>query len=445
MSLELYNTLSNKREEFVPIKKGKVKIYSCGPTVNDIPHLGSARNKISFDVLRRYLEFLEYDVTFVSNVTDIEDKIIAKAKLLGISVKKLTEKNLKTHLKNYSELNVKDPDVQPRATEHVPSMIDLIQRLEKKGYTYIVKEDGVYFRVSKFKDYGKLSGVNLEELQNKRELRDSNKGQEKEDNKDFVLWKLSKDGEPFWKSPWGKGRPGWHIECSAMSHEILGLPIDIHAGGQDLIFPHHEDEIAQAEAGYGKKFANYWVHNGMVNVKKVKMSKSLGNFKTIRELLKKFSGLEIRYFAVSNHYRKPIDFSDKKLIEAKTSLNRLKNLCKDLEDDGKIHSKSLKEFKKEMNVDLNTSGALNVLWKLLRDKNAEGKYGAVKKMDEVFGFKLLEKAELKIPKEVLTLAKKRENVRKKKNWARSDELRDDIKEKGFEVSDTNEGFELTKV
>ena len=352
---------------------------------------------------------------------------------------------MKEHLEDYAQLNVKIPDIQPKATEHVESMIDLIKRLEEKGYTYITPEDGVYFKVSKFKNYGKLSGIDLKELRSKRELRNSEKGKSKEDEKDFVVWKFSKKDEPSWESPWGAGRPGWHIECSAMIHEVLGLPIDIHAGGQDLIFPHHEDEIAQAEAGYEEKFANYWVHNGMVNVNKEKMSKSLGNFKTIKELLKKFSGLEIRYFVINNHYRKPIDFSEEKLIESKTSLFRLKNLCKNLEDDGKINSEYLKSFKEEMNNDLNTAGALNVVWKLARDSKAKGKYQTIKKIDEIFGLKILDKEKIEIPREVLKLAEKRENARKEKNWKNSDELREEIKKKGFEILDSKKGFELQKV
>ena len=269
--LKVYNTLSRKKEVFKSIKPKEVKMYVCGPTVNGVPHLGHARVQVVFDVLRKYLTYSGYNVKFVSNITDIEDKIITKAKELGISIEELSEKNLKEHLEDYKELGAKKPDLQPKATEYVKEMVDLVKKLEKKGYTYSIEGDGVYYDVSKFENYGKFSKIDLTELRSKRKLKDETKGQNKKDQKDFVLWKFSKPGEPAWDSPWGKGRPGWHIECSAMAHKILGNPFDIHAGGQDLIFPHHEDEIAQSEAGYGKKMANYWIHNGMVNINKVKM------------------------------------------------------------------------------------------------------------------------------------------------------------------------------
>ncbi len=444
MVLKLYNTLTKKKEIFKPVHKGKVKMYLCGPTVNGVPHLGHARNQISFDILRKYLEFLGYKVTFVSNITDIEDKIIERANEMKISIKELSEKNLKEHMEDYAALGIKKPDIQPKATEYIKEMIDLIKRLEKKGYTYIIEEDGVYYDVSKFKDYGKLSGIDLNELKSKRKLRSKNKGTGKRDEKDFVLWKFSKKGEPSWDSPWGKGRPGWHIECSAMNYAILGLPVDIHAGGQDLIFPHHEDEIAQAEAGYGKKFVNYWVHNGMVNVNKEKMSKSLGNFKTIKEILKKFSGLVIRYFVINNHYRKPIDFSEEKLSEAKTSLERLKNLCLNLKDDGKVNEKYLKEFKKKMDDDLNTAGALNVLWKLIRDNKAKGRKKTIEKIDEVFGLELLKKEKIKIPTDILKIVKEREIAREKKDWKKSDTLREIIRKKGYDILDFKQGPKIIK-
>ena len=310
MVLKLYNTLTRKKGIFKPVKKNQVKIYVCGPTVNDVPHLGHARMQIIFDVLRRYLKFLKYDVKFVSNITDIEDKIINKAKELNEDINKLTERNLKSHLEDYEKIGISKPDFQPKATEYVNDMIALIKKLESKGYTYIIKNDGVYYNISKFKGYGKLSHQDIKKLKSGLRVKEK---EGKKNKEDFVLWKFSKPGEPKWESPWGEGRPGWHIECSAMSEKILGLPLDIHGGGQDLIFPHHEDEIAQSEVGYGKKFANYWIHNGMVNVDKIKMSKSLGNFKTIRDILKDYSGETIRYFVISTQYRKPIDFSKKAL------------------------------------------------------------------------------------------------------------------------------------
>lgn len=437
MSLKLYNTLTRKKEIFKPVKKNSVRIYVCGPTVNDVPHLGHARQQISFDILRKYLKFLKYKVNFVSNVTDIEDKIINKAKELGISIGKLTDKNYKEHMEDYSALGIEKPDVQPFATDYIKEMIDLIQRLEKKGYAYVVENDGVYFDISKFKGYGKLSHQKIEELKIGKRV--------KKDKNDFVLWKFSKKDEPLetkWKSPWGEGRPGWHIECSAMSHAILGLPLDIHGGGQDLIFPHHEDEIAQSEAGYGKKFVNYWMHNGMVNVDKVKMSKSLGNFKTIRDLLKKYSGEVIRYFVISNHYRKPIDFSNKTLDNAKNSYERLKNICKEIKDDGKLNKKYLKEFEDSMNCDLNTPQALQVLWKVSRFGKASGKFQTIKKIDEVFGLKLLEKEEFVIPDDIREIIKERGVARAKKDWKKSDALREVVKKMGYIIDDTKEGMKV---
>ena len=442
MSLKLYNTLSRKKEIFKPIKKGSVGIYVCGPTVNDVPHIGHARQQISFDILRRYLKFLKYNVKFVSNVTDIEDKIISKAKELKISIKELTEKNYKIHMQDYEKIGVEKPDVQPRATKYVKEMIDLVKKLEEKGYTYIIEKDGVYYDISKFKDYGKLSHQKIENLKSGARIKIKEKKRNKED---FVLWKFSKKDEPSWKSPWGDGRPGWHIECSAMSKTILGLPLDIHGGGQDLIFPHHEDEIAQSEAGYGKEFCKYWIHNGMVNVDKVKMSKSLGNFKTIRDLLKEYSGEIIRYFVISNQYRKPIDFSKKTLENAKIGYSRLKNIISDIKDDKKINQKYLKNFEKVMDDDLNTPKALQVLWKLVRDKDAKGKIGTIKKIEEVFNLYLLKKEKIEISKEVGKLVTERETARKNKNWEKADKIREKINKLGYSLKDTKEGTSVEKL
>ena len=442
MPLEIYNTLTKKKEEFKPLEKKEVRIYVCGPTVNDVPHLGHARQQISFDILRKYLKFLGYKVKFVSNVTDIEDKIINKANEKGISIKKLTEENLKAHMEDYAAIGVDKPDVQPFATRYVDEMIDLVKRLVEKDYAYVIKDDGVYFNVTKFKGYGKLSGQKIEKLKSGARIKVK---EEKKNKHDFVLWKFSKEGEPYWESPWGDGRPGWHIECSAMSHAILGLPFDIHGGGQDLIFPHHEDEIAQSEAGYGTQFVKYWMHNGMVNVDNVKMSKSLGNFKTIRDLLKKYSGEVIRYFVISNHYRKPLDFSSKTLENAKNSYERLKNICEEIEEDKKVNEEYLKEFEDSMNDDLNTAQSLQVIWKLVRDKKALGKYRTIKKIDEVFCLKLLEKEKVKVPHEIKKLIREREKAREEKNWDKADELRDEIKKKGFEVLDGKDGWEVRKL
>lgn len=441
MVLKLYNTLTRKKEVFKPVKKNEVRIYVCGPTVNDIPHLGHARSQISFDLLRRYFKLLGYSVKFVSNVTDIEDKIINKANELGISTKELTEKNYNAHMEDYASLGIIKPDIQPRATEYTKEMIKLIQLLEKKGYTYVIPEDGVYFDISKFKKYGKLSHQKIENLKTGARVKIKT---DKRNKEDYVLWKFSKPSEPFWESPWGKGRPGWHIECSAMSHSILGLPLDIHGGGQDLIFPHHEDEIAQSEAGYGEKFANYWIHNGMVNIDNIKMSKSLGNFKTIKDLLKIYKPEVIRYLTISNQYRQPIDFSEKTLQNAQNSYDRLKNVCEKIQDDKKVNEKYLEEFKEAMDDDLNTPKALQEIWKLIRDEKAEGKYNTIKKMDEVFGLKLLEKEEIEIPNEVKKLAEEREKARKNKYWKKSDEIREKINKFGYSISDTSNGWEIRR-
>jgi cysteinyl-tRNA synthetase len=439
--LKLYNTLTRKKEVFKPIKEGEVGMYVCGPTVNGVPHLGHARQQITFDLLRRVLIYLGYRVKFVSNITDVDDKIINKAKELGKNIKEFTEENLKSHLEDYSKLNVIKPDVQPRATQYIKQMINVIKLLEDKNYAYIIPEDGVYYDISKFKNYGKLSHQNIADLKAGARIEKNNL---KRNSEDFALWKFSKPGEPEWPSPWGNGRPGWHIECSAMSKESLGIPFDIHGGGQDLIFPHHEDEIAQSEAAFGKKFVNYWVHNGLVNVDNVKMSKSLGNFKTIKDLLKDYSGYVIRYFVLSTQYRMPIDFSKNALDGARNSYEKLKNIIKEIKDDGKINEKYLKEFEKAINDDLNMPKALAVLWTLIRDEKAEGKIETIKKMDSVFGLDLLKKDKIEVPSEIRKLAEERDKARQEKNWKKSDELREKLKKHGWQINDNPNGFELRK-
>ena len=441
MPLKLYNTLTRKKEIFKPVDKNLIRIYICGPTVNDVPHLGHARAQITFDILRKYLMYSGNKVKFVSNITDIEDKIINKAKELNEPIETLTKRNTLIHLEDYKKIGVSPPNIQPKATEYVPQMIDLIQRLEKKGYTYIIKEDGVYYDISKFKGYGKLSHQKIKNLKTgaRVKLKESKKNKE-----DFVLWKFSKSGEPSWNSPWEKGRPGWHIECSAMSYSILGIPLDIHGGGQDLIFPHHEDEIAQSEAGYGKKFANFWVHNGMVNIDKIKMSKSLGNFKTIRDLLKEFPGEVIRYFVISTQYRKPIDFSKSGLEDSKNAYLRLRNIISELKEEGEINKEYIEKFENAMNDDLNTPMAFQILWGLIRDPDAKGKIRTIEKMDRVLCLNLLKKEKIKIPADVKKLLEEREKFRKEKNWKKADELRSKINKLGFIVNDKSEGYEVKK-
>jgi len=438
--MKIYNTLSREKEEFVPIKKGRVGIYSCGPTVNGVPHLGHARNTISFDVLRRYLKFIGYKVKFVSNITDIDDKIINTANEAGVSIEEFSEKNMVAHAEDYAALNVKKPDVQPRATEYVEQMVKLVKKLEKKGFTYTIENDGVYYDISKFGEYGKLSHQKVGDLQGGKRVKVKD---EKKNNGDFVLWKFAKSGEPSWDSPWGKGRPGWHIECSAMTESILGVPFDIHCGGADLIFPHHENEIALSETAYDKTMANYWVHNGMVNVDGTKMGKSLNNFKTIRDLLGKYDPMVIRYFVVSNQYRKPADFSETALEDAKNSYERLKTNVRRIDDDGEMNDDYIEQFKKEMDDDLNTPRALAVLWKLIRDKNATGKLGAIRKMDEVFGLEL-EEGEMKIPADVAAIVEERNVARMEKDWKKSDDLRNKLKIMGWIVKDVGDGWEIEK-
>ncbi len=442
MELELYNTQTRTKELFKPINPNEVKIYSCGPTVNDVPHLGHARQQITFDILRKYLKFIGYKVKFVSNITDIEDKIINKAKELNEDIVAFTNRNLQSHLEDYKRLGVEKPDIQPKATEYISQMIELIQILEDKGYAYTIPNDGVYYDISKFDEYGKLSHQNVKDLVSGARVESKDAKNNKED---FVLWKFSKLGEPEWDSPWGAGRPGWHIECSAMSHAILGLPLDIHCGGQDLIFPHHEDEVAQSEAAYETTLANYWMHNGMVNVDKIKMSKSLGNFKTIRDLLKEYDGEVIRFFVIAAHYRKPIDFSKDSLSDAKISYERLKNLILLIQDDELENMEYITEFTTAMNDDLNTAKVLALLWTIARDSAATGRYNAIRKIDSVLGLNLLIKEEIVIPKEIMLLVEKREHSRKNKNWKESDELRKEIAEKGFNVSDTSNGPKVVKM
>ena len=450
IELKLYNTLTRKQEVFKQIKKGRVGMYVCGPTVNDVPHLGHARQQITFDILRRYLKFIGYKVKFVSNITDIEDKIINKANELNEPIESLTKRNLSAHLEDYSQIGVSKPDVQPKATQYVSQMIELVKKLEEKGYTYIIEDSGVYFNIKKFKNYGKLSGQDTKDLQKGTRVK---LNEEKKSKEDFVLWKFSKPGEPSWKSPWGAGRPGWHIECSAMSHTLLGLPFDIHGGGQDLIFPHHEDEIAQSEAAYGKKVANFWVHNGMVNVNKVKMSKSLGNFTTIRDLLANYPGAVIRYFVLSAHYRKPLDFSLTNLDAAKNAFERLQRKILELRKQTHKGTDLTKEYESEfikaMNDDLNMPKALSVFLKALDDFDfyPKKKLKLLEKLDSILGLKIKDFKEEKvsISAELKFLIAEREKYRKARDFAKADIVRERIKELGFTIQDTSDGPKLNKI
>lgn len=467
--MKLYNSMTRKKEDFKPIHEGEVLMYSCGPTVYNFFHLGNARPFIIFDTLRRYLEFKGYDVKFVQNFTDIDDKMIKNANEQGITVADLAEKFIGEYFIDAKGLGIKEASVHPRATENIDAIIELISTLIEKGYAY--ESDGdVYFRTLKFAEYGKLSHQPLEDLQLGARI---GVGEKKEDPMDFALWKAKKPGEPAWKCPWGEGRPGWHIECSAMANKYLGKTIDIHSGGKDLIFPHHENEIAQSEAANGQTFANYWLHNGFINVNNEKMSKSLGNFFTIRDIAAKYDYEVIRYFMLSAHYRSPINFSDELMEQAKTSLERLYT-CIELLDflistangnellanEQTILDKVTpfrEKFIAAMDDDINTADAISVLHEIVTeintDINAEKTYtkalleklkAFLKELGGVLG--LLQKtADESIPAEVLALVDARTAARKDKNWAEADRIRDELTGLGYEVKDTPKGAQIKKI
>lgn len=466
--LYLYNTLNRKKQEFIPIEKGKVKMYSCGPTVYNYFHIGNARPFIIFDTLRRYLEYKGYEVKFVQNFTDIDDKMINKANELGITVKELADQYIDEYYTDAKGLGIKKASVHPRATENIESIIEIISTLIENGYAYNVDGD-VYYSTKKFKEYGKLSHQPLEDLESGARI-DVN--EDKQDPMDFALWKKQKPGEPAWESPWGMGRPGWHIECSAMANTYLGKTIDIHSGGQDLIFPHHENEIAQSEAANCCQFANYWMHNGYINVDNRKMSKSLGNFFTVRDVAKEFEYEVIRFFMLSAHYRSPINFSKDLMESAKSGLERIYNCIetmtffnessqdRELTDAEKAFAKTIDEYKEKfisaMDDDLNTADAISVIFEIVADVNknitAESENAkalitkavdTIKELGGVLG--ILSKQDEETPAEILELLEKRAEARKSKDWATSDAIRDKLSELGYQVKDTPQGQQLTKL
>jgi len=455
MVLKFYNDLSRSKEVFTPLKEPDVTIYVCGPTIYDYGHLGHGRSAVAFDLLHRYLKYKKFNVKFVFNYTDIEDKMIRRANEEGITVKQLADKFSKIYDEDYHALNLLPPFRNPKATEHIPEMIGIIRKLEKKGFTYIIEDDGVYYDVLKFPSYGKLSHQNIEDL--KAGARVDTEG--KRSPNDFVLWKFEKPGEPSWDSPWGKGRPGWHIECSAMSAKYLGETIDIHGGGQDLIFPHHEDEIAQSEAANDKPFARFWLHNGFITINGEKMSKSLNNFYSMRDVFKDYDPFVVRYFFLSNHYRTPVNFTFEALQGAKNALDRIQNAYFELVDTSKFGEKELLldsyriEFEKALDDDLNISPALAVLFELINEfyksKDQLSKEAVAelisffKELDSVLGILKYERAD--IPAEIKALAEEREHARKNKDWKKSDELREKIKSLGYLVADSKEGYKIGKV
>lgn len=460
--MRIYNTLTRKKEELKTITPGEVKIYACGPTVYNYIHIGNARPLCVFDTLRRYLEFRGYKVKFVQNFTDIDDKIIKKAIEEGTDYKTVSEKYIEEFWKDAKGLNFREATVHPKATENIDEIIEIIKTLVEKGYAYPVENGDVYFSPKNFSEYGKLSHQPLEDLEAGARI---NIGELKKDPMDFALWKGAKPGEPYWPSPWGNGRPGWHIECSAMVRRYLGDTIDIHCGGQDLIFPHHENEIAQSECCNGVPFANYWMHNGYINVDNVKMSKSLGNFFTVRDVAEKYGYEPIRYLMISSHYRSPINYSVDIIDQCKASLTRL-HTCRDSLDfalnnagDGEPENAAeiraqmesrKQQFIEAMDDDLNTADGLAAVFELVRDINVSVLQSgskalitdAIKLFDEltdVLGIVYPHEQANDLDAEVEKMIEARQAARKAKNWAEADRIRDELKDKGIVLEDTPQG------
>ena len=463
--MQIYNTLTRKKEEFIPQKEGEYRIYVCGPTVYNYIHIGNARPVVVFDTLRRYLEYRGNKVYFVSNITDIDDKLIKKAQEQGCSMKEVAEKFEAEFIKDSDGLNAKTPTVRPRATEHIEEILDIVKDILDKGYGYVAKNGDVYFRTRAFKEYGKLSHLNLEELESgNRELRSQMDDDLKEDPADFAVWKAAKPGEPAWPSPYGPGRPGWHIECSAMARKHLGNTIDLHCGGQDLIFPHHENEIAQSECANGCTFSRYWMHNGFLNIDNHKMSKSANNFFTVREIAEVFGYEPIRYFLLTAGYRMPLNYTVELLNSCKASLERLYT-CRDNLDflikNAKGESNLLAEkaaaakvkFNTAMDDDLNTPDALAAVFELVKDINTLGADASVDALkaaaatfDELTGVLglLYNRKTDEIPAEVMDLVNQRAEAKKAKDWPTADALRAKITEMGYVVEDTPQGPKVTR-
>ena len=467
--MKVFNTLTKKKEEFVPLEEGKVRMYVCGPTVYNYIHIGNARPMIVFDTVRRYFEYKGYDVNYVSNFTDVDDKIIKKAIEEQVSAQEISQRYIAECKKDMAGMNVKPATKHPLATEEICGMVEMISELIDKGYAY-EKNGTVYFSTRKFKDYGKLSHKNLDDLRSGgRSLLVSGED-EKEDPLDFVLWKPKKEGEPFWKSPWSDGRPGWHIECSVMSRKYLGEQIDIHAGGEDLIFPHHENEIAQSEAANGKEFARYWMHNAFLNIDNRKMSKSLGNFRTVREISEQYDLQVLRFFMLSAHYRSPLNFSAELMEASKNGLERILNATDNLQhliasvaaeemsaEEKEAFSKTdayVEEFEKAMDDDFNTADAIAAIFELVKYANTtataesskeylRGLLDRIVKLGDVLGL-ILDKKEELLDADIEKLIEERQAARKAKDFARADAIRDELLEKGIILKDTREGVQWKK-
>lgn len=465
--MKVYNSLTGRKEEFIPLEEGKVKMYVCGPTVYNFFHIGNARPFVVFDTLRRYFIWRGYEVKYVQNFTDVDDKIINRAREEGITAPEVSEKYIKEYFEDAKALNVLPADVHPKVSEHIDDIINFVQTLIDKGYAYEADGD-VYYSPRKFEGYGKLSGQNIDDLESGARIAI---GEVKHDPLDFALWKAQKEPDEIaWKSPWGMGRPGWHIECSTMARKHLGPTIDIHGGGQDLKFPHHENEIAQSEACNGVPFAKYWMHNGYITIDGVKMSKSLNNFFTVRDIRKLYSGDVIRFFLLSGHYRSPINFSDVLMEQAKQGLNRIvtcvetlehleKNGTDDFSDADKAELKGLDKYRdmfiEAMDDDLNTADAISAIFEMVSDINVYVRNGAskifakegiahIKELTDVLGVMQHTEDEDSADPEIQALVDERQAARKEKNWAKADEIRDKLKEMGYTIKDTPQGAQLIK-
>lgn len=472
--MKIYNTMTRQKEEFIPINEGKVGIYVCGPTVYDYIHIGNARPMIVFDTLRRYLTYKGYEVNYVSNFTDVDDKIIKRANEEGVEASVISERYIAEVRKDMASMNVQEASTHPKATEEIPDMIEMVKTLIGKGHAYEVNGT-VYFRTRSFPDYGKLSHKNIDDLESghrddKHQLKVSGEN-EKEDFLDFVLWKPMKEGEPYWESPWGKGRPGWHLECSVMSKKYIGDVIDIHAGGEDLIFPHHENEIAQSEAANGTEFARYWMHNAFLKINNEKMSKSLGNFFTVREIGEKYPLQVIRFFMLSAHYRSPLNFSDDLVEAAKSSLERIVTAYEKVSEafakavDTEVTEEEQKNITKideyvakyeaAMDDDLNTADAISVIFELVKlsnttvNENSSKAYcdkmaSTIFQLCDILGIHVEKEQEL-LDEDIEALIAERQQARKNKNFARADEIRNSLLEMGIALEDTREGVKWKRV